>query len=713
MEVIREKNKVTYEAVNVSIMKSAVVLSVICFILTLVGLNNFLLFHTLTEMFCLFIGLGVAIIAYYSNNITMNGRFLYVGIATFFLSIFQLLHVLTFEGVKIFHWNNINTAVQISVVFKYIESLTILSILIIPVSLLKERKNLRVITAIYSIVSALIILAVLYLGVFPDCLDSFSSPTMFKKVSEYIISGIFITVLFLLIKSKSKIPENIYQILLGFLGLKIIAQLLFTFYNEVDDVINIFAHLIRFISFYAVYKVIVETNFRRPVRRLFHMLDSTNSELRQKSIDLQIANRQLKKEIADCIRIEDLLRKSEERYRLLLEFIPDAIFVHSEKGILFSNQAGIRLLGADSLEQLMECPPYELLHHSQRETLDKRFEEIKKTDKKPYIFEECLIRKDGTSVETEVITISYPCEEESAYLSVVRDITQRKQVEVLKKSVDENTRLLKEAVELDKIKTDFFTDISHELRTPLSIMLCTLQIIESGIRGNSAVLEDREKLSKYVSSLKQNSLKLLKTVNNLLDITKIDSGNFDLKLINCDIVELVERITLSVFEYTKDRGLCLMFDSEVEERIIECDIDKIERIVLNLLSNAIKFTKRGGRIEVNILDKKGSIVLAIKDTGIGIPEDKLDVIFERFKQVKNTLARDHDSTGIGLSLVKSLVEIHGGTISVESKVGVGTTFYIELPMKILPKGGVEAMEAVSEFERSHVDKLNIELSDLL
>ena len=135
-------------------------------------------------------------------------------------------------------------------------------------------------------------------------------------------------------------------------------------------------------------------------------------------------------------------------------------------------------------------------------------------------------------------------------------------------------------------------------------------------------------------------------------------------------MDIVENVVSSVAEYTKNKNLTLKFNSDVEKKIIACDIEKIERVILNLLSNAIKFTAQGASINVSIHEEAGNIIISVKDTGIGIPENRIDTIFQRFKRVEDSFVKDYESTGIGLSLVKSLVEMHEGPVWVESKLGL-------------------------------------------
>ncbi|OPZ88700.1 MAG: Adaptive-response sensory-kinase SasA [Firmicutes bacterium ADurb.Bin419] len=170
---------------------------------------------------------------------------------------------------------------------------------------------------------------------------------------------------------------------------------------------------------------------------------------------------------------------------------------------------------------------------------------------------------------------------------------------------------------------------------------------------------------------------------------------------------------MSVSEYTRNKKIGLLFDTDSEEIFMACDIDKIERILLNLLSNAIKFSSEGGQIEVNVFNKTQNILINVSDTGIGIPEDKLESVFERFKQLEDSLTRNYEGTGLGLSLVRSLVEMHGGSIKVESKLGVGSTFSILLPVMVLKdKECFSDSETDTEIERGINEKINIELSNI-
>jgi signal transduction histidine kinase len=273
----------------------------------------------------------------------------------------------------------------------------------------------------------------------------------------------------------------------------------------------------------------------------------------------------------------------------------------------------------------------------------------------------------------------------------------------------EKKRQLDEAIINDQLKTEFFSNISHELKTPLNIILSIIQLLHK-YTDEKLITSEEKDLYRYLYMMKQNSYRLIRLVNNLIDMTKIDAGYLNTDLKNYDIVTVVEDITQSVADYIKEKGLSITFDTNVEEKIIACDPDKIERIMLNLLSNSVKFSKPGSSIFVEVNDNDTEVEIKVLDTGIGLEKDKLEVIFERFAQVDKSLTRSHEGSGIGLSLVKSLVKLHGGKISVESEYGKGSVFTIVLPANITEFKNQEISE--TELHAAHVEKVNIEFSDI-
>lgn len=237
--------------------------------------------------------------------------------------------------------------------------------------------------------------------------------------------------------------------------------------------------------------------------------------------------------------------------------------------------------------------------------------------------------------------------------------------------------------QIDEMKTRFFTNISHEFRTPLTLIL-------GPVKQLAAETED-EKVKERLSVVYKSTKKLISLVNQLLDISKLESGKMKLLAVEQNIIPLLKFITLSFSSYAEKKQIALVFNSIPDEIKAFVDRDKIEKIVTNLLSNAFKFTPENGRIELLVTKgglhdfstgsiKGESVIIRICDTGIGIPQEKLPKIFDRFYQVDSNHTKTAPGTGIGLALTKELVELHYGNIKIESEEGKGTLVIITLPI---------------------------------
>lgn len=402
---------------------------------------------------------------------------------------------------------------------------------------------------------------------------------------------------------------------------------------------------------------------------------------------------------------EQALLNSEKQYRQLIDVIPEAVLVLSGDCLSFINPAGVKLLGVESYRDVVgkEITTYLKPPFFSGKTLWDNENDVVHISKLP------LTKPDGTQIEIEGIAVPFHSHGESSILSVVRDMNERKEVEQLQRSFKENERKLQEAIELDKFKTDFFSNLSHELRTPLNVILGTLQLLE--LFGKDPLSADTvQKTRRYNAIMKQNCLRLLRLVNNLIDMTKIDAGFFSIALRNANIVYIVEEVTMSVVEYANNKSIRLIFDTDTEEVWTACDPDKIERVLLNLLSNAMKFTPPGGSISVSITTSADYLTISVSDTGIGIPSDKLNIIFDRFRQVDKSLTRSHEGSGIGLSLVKSLVEMHEGEITVKSEYGKGSEFVVMLPIRLSADNTY--LEDKSFNKQDTAEHIHIEFSDI-
>ena len=258
---------------------------------------------------------------------------------------------------------------------------------------------------------------------------------------------------------------------------------------------------------------------------------------------------------------------------------------------------------------------------------------------------------------------------------------------VLEKLVTERTAKINEQkdvlekqaqklLELDQLKSNFFANISHEFRTPLTL-------IKGQLENVLRIVKD-DVVKKKINIAFTNSNRLGRLINQVLDLSKLESGKLHLDFETSDIVALVKNRVASFDSLAEQKNVLIKFISRVESLSVNVDVVKIEEVIDNLLSNAIKFTPANGSIVFTIDIEKSeytySAIISVADTGVGISEEKLPHIFDRFFQADNSSTRQFEGSGLGLAIVKELVELHGGTISVESNLNNGTTFYISLPV---------------------------------
>ena len=189
---------------------------------------------------------------------------------------------------------------------------------------------------------------------------------------------------------------------------------------------------------------------------------------------------------------------------------------------------------------------------------------------------------------------------------------------------------------------EFFANISHEFKTPVNLIYSALQLLELKLKNN--IDRDEDSYINYIKMAKQNVFRLLKLINNLIDSTKLEAGFFNVNIKNHDIVSCVEDITMSICGFAEKNKISITFDTEEEEKIIAFDLNHLERILLNILSNAIKFNRENGNIDVYMSFDERYANISIKDTGIGIQKDKIDLLFHRFKKINNRLTKVNEGS---------------------------------------------------------------------
>ena len=263
----------------------------------------------------------------------------------------------------------------------------------------------------------------------------------------------------------------------------------------------------------------------------------------------------------------------------------------------------------------------------------------------------------------------------SIIIALIGYIKYRKQYE---KKIIEAKNMAEEA---SILKSHFIANISHELKTPITVIMSVIQLLQ--------IKNKDDFRNENIQIIDNNCKRLLRLINNIIDIEKFDSNNIKLDLKNINIVSLIDDIVESIEPYAKSKNLNIIFDPHYEEIYMAIDCPKIERVVLNLLSNAIKFSYDSGTIYISLYkDNYNNVVISFKDYGQGISEKNLKNIFHKFTQVDNTMTRNNEGSGIGLSIASAFVTLHKGTIEVKSKENEGSEFMIKIPIKLVDKKNI-------------------------
>jgi PAS domain S-box-containing protein len=351
--------------------------------------------------------------------------------------------------------------------------------------------------------------------------------------------------------------------------------------------------------------------------------------------------------------------------RILMEQSRDGIVVIDQDGKVFeANPRYAEMLGYSHDEMQSLCMWDWDIHYTREQLL----EMLRNADSKGILHETRQRRKDGTLIDVEINANAALFGERKLSFCVCRDITERKQAE------EEllNAKLAAETA--NKSKDEFLATMSHELRTPLNSIIGFSDILLNENYGDL-----NEKQATYIAYILQGGNHLLHLINDILDLSKVEAGKMELEYEKFYVSESIDEIVAltSPLAMKKDIHLNVKVDSQLG--VINADKIKFKQILFNLTSNAIKFTQEKGHVAIEAQRSGNFIQIAVADTGIGIAQGDMDKLFQPFKQLNPYLTREHEGTGLGLTLVKKFVEMHGGRIRVESKVGEGSIFTLAIP----------------------------------
>ncbi|MFZ4741307.1 MAG: PAS domain S-box protein, partial [Bacteroidales bacterium] len=415
---------------------------------------------------------------------------------------------------------------------------------------------------------------------------------------------------------------------------------------------------------------------------------------------------------------EEALRESQTNYKELFESNSDGISIfyintNSISNIVALNENAAKMLGYSREEMLLKNPN-ELEKDITLEKIEIRANEI--VNKGFTNFETIILHKNGNEINVEIKVVLINYNNRPALMNIVRDITDRKLAEL------ELIKSKEKAEESERLKSAFLANMSHEIRTPMN-----------GILGFAEVLKDPdlsgEQQQKYLGIIEKSGVRMLNIINDIIDISKIEAGLMKVSITESNINEQIEYIYTFFKPEVEAKGMQLFFKNELPAKlaIIQTDREKIYAILTNLVKNAIKYTHKGS-IEFGYIYKDSITQISdkmegafsrtpelqffVKDTGIGIPEDRQQAIFERFIQADVSDRRAYQGAGLGLSITKAYIELLGGKIWVESEEGIGSCFYFTIPYIHELKEKKDTEKSVStENIAYHNKKLKVLIAD--
>ncbi|MCW3129124.1 MAG: PAS domain-containing sensor histidine kinase [Methanophagales archaeon] len=363
-----------------------------------------------------------------------------------------------------------------------------------------------------------------------------------------------------------------------------------------------------------------------------------------------------------CVRAQDELRDAEERYRVIFEYALTALCVIEHGEVVSLANKEFETLSGYSREEIKGKKWIDFIADEDMDRVQNYCEERRKGEA-PACCEFKFVSRNGEI--KHVNAWIEPVPGASSCVASLLDITE------LKRKEEELRETCEKLAELDKMKRDFLNVAYHELRSPLAPIVGYASMLER------YKLPDKER--RYLYTIEQSARQLEKLINRMLELARIDGKKIELSLEGVHIPEVVEEVIKSLEPEAKEKRQKI--STSIPEIEIQADKQKIIAIFINLISNAIKYTPEKGRIDIKVEDRGEDIRVCVADTGIGIPEEHLSKIFERFYMVDTSLTRKSGALGLGLSIVKEYVKLHGGKVWATSEPGKGSKFFFTLPKR--------------------------------
>jgi signal transduction histidine kinase/PAS domain-containing protein len=712
---------------------------------------NYLLFHSSVEVFSIVIAFAIFAIAWNSRRMMDSNYLLFIGIACLFVAGVDLLHTLAYSGMGVFPEYGSNLPTQLWIATRYMLSFSFLAALFFA----NRKFRPSLVIAGYAVITALLFVSIFYWGNFPQAFTEGVGLTPFKVASEYVISLILLSAIALLIRKRSEFSGSVVKLMVAAMAVAIAAEMAFTLYTDVYGIANMIGHLLTVVSFYLIYKALIETGLTKPYDLLFHNMKQNETALTRHAAELTVVNSRLEQEVAERKKAEEALQQSEEQLRLKLDSVlsPDADIEEQELSniidvaalqSMMNDLCAVTNIGFSIIDLRGNvlvgtgwqdiCAKF---HRANPETLKNCIESdvtltqgvkkgkfrifkcknnmwdivtpiiiggkhIANIHSGQFFFEDEKVNREMFVAQAEkygfdkeaymrafdkiprwsrekvenlmmfytkmadvISKLSYSNLKLAKLLSEQKTLQSKLEhySKHLEDLVEEKTKLLKDSERLAAIGQTAGM-VGHDIRNPLQSIIGEVYLVNSEL----ATLPDSEEKANI-----KESLDMIKHNTEYMNKIVLDLQDFAKPLNPCDEETNVEQM---IQELLTKNGVPENIQTEAhiesKARMVAADSAYMKRILGNLVSNAVQAMPKGGKLMVQAHRETDAVVIAVKDTGVGIREDAKDKLFTPLFTTKSK------GQGFGLAVVKRLTEALGGTVTFDSQEGKGTTFTIRL-----------------------------------
>ncbi len=636
---------------------------------------NYLLFHTLVELFSIAIGWSMFVLVWNARRWMNNPYFYGLGVALAAAGCIDLIHTLAYKGMNLFPGYDSNLPTQLWIAARYLQSLSMFFAAVWLIELPSvfsdvgggKEKSIRILETglflVYFGVTIILILLI-FARLFPVSYVEGQGLTQFKKISEYVISLILVASLVVLWKKRLYFDRSMLLLIMTATIATILSELAFTFYVGVYDFSNLVGHFAKLGAFSLIYLAVIKAGLQRPYGLLFKNLSQQT----------------------------EALRESDARMQNAFDFAPIGMAWVSPDGHFLKVNPAVCLLLGYRAQELLGMTFQEITHPDDLDTDLTLLAQTLAGDIPSYQMEKRYYDKNGDLVWA-LLSVSLVRDEHGQpnhFISQIIDITERKHWEAAlqQERAALETRVQDRTIELSqanaslmhalRVKDEFLASMSHELRTPLTGILGLTEVVRAGIYGKYD-----ERMEKPLRNIEESGKHLLSLINDILDLSKAEARMIKLEMSPVLVMSVVQSSLRMVQESAQQKQIPIAMSLETGVEVVEADERRLKQILVNLLSNAVKFTGVKGKVGIDVVGQPGrdQMDFVVWDTGIGIDPKDMNRLFVPFVQLDSRLDRQYSGTGLGLALVYRLVELHGGSIRVESQPGVGTRFTVSLPWR--------------------------------